>query len=120
MKRILDPRVRRHIRVRRKVSGTPERPRISVFRSLKHIYAQAIDDLNRVTVASASSKIGELPSVEGEYSGKKKAAKAVGKQIAMRLKELGISKAVFDRGGYIYHGRVAAVAEGVREGGIEV
>ncbi|MGI6454662.1 MAG: 50S ribosomal protein L18 [bacterium] len=113
-------RKRRHFRVRKKIYGTGDRPRICVFRSLSHIYAQAVNDDEGITLAAASSKIKELPAIDGELKGKTKTAKAVGKLIAQRLQEKGVSQAVFDRGGYIYHGRVAALAEGIREGGIKL
>ncbi|HQZ14329.1 MAG TPA: 50S ribosomal protein L18 [Acidimicrobiia bacterium] len=108
-------RTRRHIRVRRKVSGSPERPRLAVFRSNKHIVAQVIDDVNGLTLASASTNekgfSGSTSNVE--------AAKKVGVTVAQRAKEKGVSKVVFDRGGYKYHGRVAAIADAAREEGIE-
>ncbi len=119
MKKKTNTRVRRHLRVRKKVLGTALRPRLAVFRSTKHIYAQAIDDLEGRTLASASTLLSDLPSVEEEgLSGKKKIAKAVGKLIALRLKDLGIESVVFDRGGFLYHGRIAALADGAREGGL--
>jgi large subunit ribosomal protein L18 len=102
----------RHLRVRKKVAGTAERPRLVVFRSDKHIYAHLVDDDARRTIATVSSvKVG----------GGKKTEKAseVGKQVAVVAKERGISRVVFDRGGYKYHGRVKAVADGAREGGLE-
>ena len=108
-------RQKRHIRVRGKISGTPERPRLNVFRSNANIYAQIIDDVNGVTLASASTLDKEF---EGAASNCE-AAKKVGLLVAQRAKEKGISAVVFDRGGYIYHGRVAALAEGAREGGLE-
>ena len=108
-------RQKRHIRVRGKISGTPERPRLNVFRSNANIYAQVIDDVNGVTLASASTLDKEF---EGD-AGNCEAAKKVGLLVAQRAKEKGISVVVFDRGGYIYHGRVAALAEGAREGGLE-
>ncbi len=112
-------RTRRHQRVRKKVCGTAERPRLAVFRSSKHIYAQAINDLEGKTLAFASSLVKDLPSPEEEgLLGKKKTAKAVGMLLAQRLKGLGIDKVVFDRGGYLYHGRIAALADGAREGGL--
>jgi len=114
-----EARNKRHFRVRKKICGTPERPRLCVFRSARHIYAQAIDDLAGRTLASASSLVPELPAIEGDLKGKKSAAKAVGKKIAQLLKEKGIEKVVFDRGGYLYHGRVAALADGAREGGLQ-
>ena len=108
-------RVRRHQRVRGKVSGTAERPRLSVFRSENNIYAQIIDDVAGNTLVSASSLDKEI---EGN-GGNKTAARAVGKLVAERCKAKGIDTVVFDRGGYLYHGRVAELAEGAREGGLE-
>ena len=108
-------RVKRHVRVRGKVSGTPERPRLNVFRSNANIYAQIIDDVNGVTLASASTLDKEFEGATGNCE----AAKKVGMLVAERAKEKGISVVVFDRGGYVYHGRVAALAEGAREGGLE-
>ena len=108
-------RLKRHKRVRGKISGTPERPRLNVFRSEKHIYAQIIDDVNGVTLCSASS-------VEKAFEGSgsnKEGAKKVGKAVAERAKAKGINVVVFDRGGYVYHGRVQELAEGAREGGLE-
>ena len=107
-------RLKRHKRVRGKVSGTPETPRLNVFRSEKHIYAQLIDDVNGVTVCSANT-------VEKSFEGlgsNKEAAKKVGLTIAERAKAKGIENVVFDRGGYIYHGRVKELADGAREGGL--
>ena len=108
-------RMRRHIRVRGKVSGTPERPRLNVFRSNANIYAQLIDDVNGVTLVAANTL---EKSVEGA-TGNAEAAKKVGLILAERAKEKGINEVVFDRGGYVYHGRVAALAEGAREGGLQ-
>ena len=108
-------RVRRHTRVRGKISGTPERPRLNVFRSNANIYAQIIDDVHGVTLASASTLEKEFEGATGNAE----AAKKVGLKLAERAKDKGISVVVFDRGGYIYHGRVAARAEGAREGGLE-
>lgn len=108
-------RLKRHKRVRKKVSGTPERPRLNVFRSLKHIYAQVIDDVNMVTICAASS-------VEKGFEGSgsnKEGARKVGLAIAERAKAKGIETVVFDRGGYIFHGRVKELAEGAREGGLK-
>lgn len=104
----------RHRRVRGKISGTPERPRLNVYRSNANIYAQIIDDVNGITLCSASS-------VEKGFEGgsNKETAKQVGVKLAERAKEKGISGVVFDRGGYIFHGRVASLAEGAREGGLE-
>ncbi len=107
-------RLRRHKRVRAKISGTPERPRLNVFRSETNIYAQVIDDVNGVTLVSASS----LEKGFGAGSNCE-AAKKVGQTVAERAKAKGINTVVFDRGGYVYHGRVKALAEGAREGGLE-
>ena len=108
-------RLKRHVLVRAKISGTPERPRLNVFRSNANIYAQIIDDINGVTLVSASTL---EKSFEGA-AGNAEAAKKIGQMIAERAKEKGITEVVFDRGGYIFHGRVAALAEGAREGGLE-
>lgn len=108
-------RLKRHKRVRAKISGTPERPRLNVFRSNTNIYAQIIDDVNGVTLVSASSLD---KSFEGA-TGNKEAARKVGQLLAERAKDKGIVNVVFDRGGYIYHGRVQELAEGAREGGLE-
>ena len=108
-------RLKRHKRVRGKISGTPEMPRLNVFRSEANIYAQVIDDVNGVTLASASSLD---KAIEG-YGGNVAAATAVGKLVAERAKAKGIENGVFDRGGYLYHGRVAELAEGAREGGLK-
>ena len=108
-------RLKRHKRVRAKISGTPEMPRLNVFRSEANIYAQVIDDVNGVTLASASSLD---KAIEG-YGGNIAAATAFGKLVAERAKAKGIETVVFDRGGYLYHGRVKALAEGAREGGLK-
>ncbi len=108
-------RLKRHRRVRKNISGTAERPRLNVFRSLNNIYAQIIDDSKGVTLAAASSLDKEF---EG-YGGNIEAAKKVGVMIAEKAAAKGIKAVVFDRGGYVYHGRVAALAEGAREGGLE-
>ena len=108
-------RLKRHKRVRSKVSGTPERPRLNVFRSETNIYAQIIDDVAGKTLAAASSLEKDF-TCEGT---KTDAAKKVGQMIAERAKAAGTTTVVFDRGGYVYHGRVAALAEGAREGGLE-
>jgi large subunit ribosomal protein L18 len=110
-------RKRVHTRIREKMSGTAERPRLNVYRSLNHIYTQLIDDLNGVTIASASSK-GKKDE-DKHYGGNVAAAAQVGKLIAERAKEKGIKKVVFDRGGYLYHGRVKALADAAREAGLE-
>jgi large subunit ribosomal protein L18 len=108
-------RKKRHKRVRSKISGTPERPRLNVFRSEKHIYAQLIDDTKGVTLCSASSV---EKSFEGSGSNKE-GARSVGKTVAERAVARGIEDVVFDRGGYIYHGRVKELAEAAREGGLK-
>ena len=108
-------RLKRHKRVRAKISGTAARPRLCVFRSLQHIYAQLIDDGKGATLACASSLEKEF---EG-YGGNKDAAEKVGKAIAERARALGIEQAVFDRGGNVYHGRVQALADGARAGGLK-
>jgi len=114
-----EARGRRHRRVRKKVSGTPERPRLAVFRSARHIYAQLIDDTSARTLAAASSLDPPI-GAESRGEGKLATSKAVGRLLAERAAERGITSAVFDRGGYKYHGRVAALAEGARDGGLEL
>jgi large subunit ribosomal protein L18 len=109
--------LRRRLHVRRNITGTAERPRLSVFRSSKHIYAQLIDDINGVTLAAASSNSKDRQAVG--YGGNVKAAVAVGKRLAEQAKERGIGKAAFDRGHYRYHGRVKALADACREGGLQ-
>src|SRR6202020_2670222 len=111
-------RKRVHTRIREKMSGTAERPRLNVYRSLNHIYTQLIDDLNGVTLVSASS-FGKKTE-DKHYGGNVAAAKEVGKLIAERAKEKGIKKVVFDRGGYLYHGRVRHVADALRAAGLGV
>jgi len=111
-------RKRRHLRVRKKVSGTPTKPRFNVFRSIKYIYAQIIDDLSGNTLVSASSIDKELKG-KLKAGGNIEAAKAVGVLIARRAVNEGIKNVVFDRGGYLYHGRVKALADAAREGGLE-
>lgn len=112
-------RTRRHERVRKKIMGTPERPRLSVYRSLDNIYAQIIDDLSGKTLAAASSLTKAAKGKKGKASGGNiEAAKMVGAKLAALAKEKNISKVVFDRGGYIYHGRVKALADAAREGGL--
>ena len=108
-------RLKRHVRVRGKISGTPECPRLNVFRSNANIYAQLIDDVNGVTLAAASTLEKEFEGATGNAE----AAKKVGLALAERAKAKGIEAVVFDRGGYLYHGRVAALAEGAREGGLK-
>ena len=109
-------RERIHLRIRKKMRGTSERPRLAVFRSVAHIYAQVIDDTKGVTLASASST--EKDAV-GTTGGNVAAAKEIGRKVAERAKEAGIGKVVFDRGGYLYHGRVKALADAAREAGLE-
>lgn len=111
---MLTSREKRHNRVRARVNGTTERPRLNVFRSLNHIYAQVIDDTQGHTLVTASTldkTVSESPKMDQ--------AKAVGKLVAERAKGAGIQKVVFDRGGYLYHGRIKALAEGAREGGLD-
>ncbi len=118
MKKTLKPRIVRHRRIRNKISGTAERPRLCVYRSLKHIYVQLIDDACGQTLLGVSSLSPELRETLA-YGGNVAAAKAVGKLVAQKAKEQNITKVVFDRAGYKYHGRLAALANEVREGGIE-
>ena len=108
-------RQKRHLRVRNHISGTAERPRLNVFRSLSNIYAQVIDDVQSVTVVSASTQEKDFAN----YGGNIEAAKAVGEAVAKRAMEKGITEVVFDRGGYVYHGRVKALAEAAREAGLK-
>jgi large subunit ribosomal protein L18 len=121
----LEARLKRKKRVRKKMFGYPERPRVSVFRSHKHVYAQVINDVEGHTLVALSSlspevraKVEELKG-KGEVKGKVDVARLVGRMLAEKAKEKGITKVVFDRGGYKYHGRVKALAEGLREGGLE-
>ena len=109
-------RLRRHRRVRGKISGTAARPRLDVFRSAKHIYCQVIDDEQGVTLASASSMDKDFNA----YGGNIDAAKKVGENIAKKCLEKGITEVVYDRGGFVYHGRVQALAEGAREAGLKL
>jgi large subunit ribosomal protein L18 len=111
-----DSRQKRHTRVRKKVNGTSERPRLNVYRSTNHIYAQVIDDVAGHTVASASSQDKGLSLTTG---GNLSAAEAVGKAVAERALAAGIKQVVFDRGGYLYHGRIAKLAAAAREGGLD-
>ena len=108
-------RLHRHVRVRSKISGTAERPRLNVFRSNSNIYAQLIDDVKGVTLCAASSVEKDF----GATKGNKEEARKVGQLIAARAAEKGITEVVFDRGGYVYHGRVMELAEGAREGGLK-
>ena len=107
-------RNKRHLRVRKRLSGTQERPRVSVFRSNKNIYLQLIDDSEGKTLASASSFKSDNKSINKDLS------KKLGIELGEKISKLGINKVVFDRGGYLYHGKVAAIADGIRESGIEV
>jgi ribosomal protein L18 len=111
-------RLARHKRVRKKISGTAERPRLSVYKSAKNIYAQLIDDINRTTLVAASTIDKEI-DLGGVYGGNKDAAKKVGELIAKKAVAKGISEVVFDRGGYLYHGRVRELAEAAREAGLK-
>ena len=113
----VEARNRRHRRVRKKVRGTAARPRLSVFRSSRHIYAQVIDDVSGRTVAAASTVEKDA---RGGTTANVEAAKAVGARVAQRAKDAGVTTVVFDRGGFKYHGRVAAVADGAREAGLEL
>jgi large subunit ribosomal protein L18 len=110
-----DIRDRIHKRIRSRVAGTPERPRLAVFRSVNHIYAQVIDDQQGHTLVSAASVEKDLGGKGGNVEG----AKTIGKAVAQRAKDKGITKVVFDRGGYLYHGRVKALADAAREAGLE-
>jgi len=113
-----DLRERRHVRIRKKITGTADKPRAIAFRSLKHIYIQAVDDIKGLTLVSASSIDGGMAK---NLKGLKKAdaAKQVGREFAAKLIAKGIKKIVFDRAGYLYHGRVKALADGAREGGLQ-
>lgn len=121
IKKIVDPRKRRHRSIRKRISGTTARPRLVVFRSARHIYCQVIDDLANMVLASACDLVVKTDgkpgtAIEGDKSAR---AKAVGKVVAERCLEKGIKQVVFDRAGYLYHGRVSKVAEGAREGGLD-
>jgi large subunit ribosomal protein L18 len=118
MRQMIDKDARRrriHTRIRDRVKGTPERPRLAIFRSLKHIYAQVIDDRAGRTLASASSAESNSTAAGGNLSG----AQAIGKLIAERAQSQGVKQVVFDRGGFLYHGRVKALADAAREAGLE-
>ena len=123
MKKKLNPKVkarlRRKMRIRKRLRGTGERPRLSVFRSARHIYAQIIDDEKGHTLVSASSLLSEVQEKLGEDKKKSAVAKAVGQVLAERAKAKGIERVAFDRNGYKYHGRVKALADGAREAGLE-
>ncbi|MBA2301365.1 MAG: 50S ribosomal protein L18 [Acidobacteria bacterium] len=116
-----DRRKRISLRQRKRISGTADRPRLRVFRSVSHIYAQVIDDMTGTTIASAASTEPTLKAaaVEGSSGGNRAGAQALGKTIAERLLAKGIKRVVFDRGGYLYHGRIRAVADAAREAGLE-
>jgi len=118
-RKALSQRKRRHVRVRAKVSGTQARPRLNVFRSSAHMYCQVIDDRAGHTLVAASDLDEDVKKLIGDKATKTERAKAVGSVIAERAKSAGISTVVFDRGGFLYHGRIKAVAEGAREGGLE-
>ena len=118
-RKALSPRKRRHVRVRAKVSGTRVRPRLNVYRSSAHMYCQVIDDLAGHTLAAASDLDEDVKKLLGDKATKTDRAKAVGSVIAERAKTAGITAVVFDRGGFLYHGRIKAVAEGAREGGLD-
>lgn len=111
-------RENRHKRIRKKLYGTPERPRLSIYRSLNHIYAQIIDDTRGNTIIAASSLNGEFDSIRA-HKGNAEMAKKVGELIAKRAISKGLKRVVFDRGGYLYHGRVKALADAAREAGLE-
>jgi len=111
-------RVRKHVRVRKKIAGTAEKPRLSVFRSSRHIYAQIIDDVSGKTLVAAST-LDEAIKGKLAYTGNKNAAHEVGKLVGAKAIEKGINQVVFDRGGYLYHGRVQELADGAREAGLE-
>lgn len=115
-----EARIRRHVRVRKQVFGTPERPRLAVFRSLEHIYAQVIDDSKGHTLASASTVDSEVKKLlAAQKRTKIEESKLIGQVIAQRAKQAGISKVVFDRGGFLYTGRIKALADAAREAGLE-
>lgn len=113
-----EARLRRHVRVRKDLKGTPERPRLNVFRSLSNIYAQIIDDTLGVTLVAAST-LDDAVKGNVKYGGNKEAAKAVGALIAQKAVDKGIKQVVFDRGGYMYHGRIKELADAAREAGLE-
>lgn len=112
-------RTKKKLAIHKQVAGTPERPRLAVYRSLSHIYAQLVDDSNRKTLATVSSLRKDLREELKKAKGKQEKAKLVGKAVAAKAQELSIKKVVFDRSGYLYHGRVNALADGAREGGLE-
>ncbi len=112
-------RRRVHTRIRKKMQGSDERPRLNVYRSLNHIYAQVIDDSKGVTIASASTASGKKEDRKKRTGGNVASAKEIGKLIAQRAQEKGVKQVVFDRGGYLYHGRIKALADAAREAGLE-
>ena len=112
-------RIKRQARIRKKIKGTPDRPRLSVFRSAKHVYAQVIDDTAGATLATASS-IEKDFKAQDKFENKKAAAEYVGKMVAQRALDKGIKKVVFDRNGFLYHGRVKAISDGAREAGLKL
>jgi large subunit ribosomal protein L18 len=115
-----DVRRRVHTRIRKKMQGSEERPRLNIYRSLNHIYAQVIDDSKGVTIVSASTAVGRKEAKPKKKAGGNLAsAKEVGKLVAQRAQEKGVKQVVFDRGGYLYHGRIKALAEAAREAGLE-
>lgn len=118
-RKALSQRKRRHVRVRAKVSGTQARPRLNVFRSSAHMYCQVIDDQAGHTIVAASDMDDEVRKLAGDGATKTARARAVGQVIAERAKDAGITSVVFDRGGFLYHGRIKAVADGAREGGLQ-
>lgn len=118
MGRNINPRKQRHMRVRKKVFGTQARPRLNVFRSANHIYAQVIDDTKDHTLISVST-LDEAVKAETSYGGNKEAARVVGRMIAEKAQKAGVSTIVFDRGGFIYHGRIKELADAAREAGLE-
>ncbi|MDQ3657573.1 MAG: 50S ribosomal protein L18 [Chloroflexota bacterium] len=118
-RKALTQRERRHRRVRAKISGTAQRPRLNVFRSSAHIYAQVIDDTQSHTIVAASDLEEAVRELAGEGATKSARAKAVGEVIAERARTAGVDAVLFDRGGFLYHGRVKAVADGAREGGLK-
>lgn len=119
IRRELSPRKRRQVRVRAKIHGTPERPRLNVFRSANHIYAQIIDDDKGNTLVAASTVEKDIKKDLPAESTKMAEAKMIGQRVAQRAKDKGITQVVFDRAGYLYHGRIKALADGAREGGLE-
>jgi large subunit ribosomal protein L18 len=119
MKAKRERRERAHLRLRKRISGSAERPRLSVYKSLRYIYAQVIDDERGVTLAAANSSDPAIREAVGSSTAGKEAAKRVGELVAERAREKGVDKVVFDRGGYIYHGRIQVLAEAAREKGLQ-